>query len=104
MEGAGADRVWAGFGLPQAKAGIVTVGVLACVHYWNSVVGPLWLMRTSDKFTASLGLRMLYSLDGTNWPIIMAGSLLTIVPVVTVFVLAQRAFLRDLRNGDRWTG
>ncbi len=104
LDGAGAYRIWAGIGLPQVKAAIGTVGVLAFVHYWNSFVEPLLLMRTSDKFTASLGLRMLYSLDGTNWPIIMAGSLLTIVPVVTVFMLAQRAFLRDLRNGDRWTG
>ncbi len=104
LDGAGAYRIWAGIGLPQAKAAIGTVGVLAFVHYWNSFVEPLLLMRTSDKFTASLGLRTLYSLDGTNWPIIMAGSLLTIVPVVTVFVLAQRAFLRDLRNMDRRVG
>jgi multiple sugar transport system permease protein len=98
LDGAGAYRIWAGIGLPQAKAAIGAVGVLAFVHYWNSFVEPLLLMRTADKFTASLGLRMLYSLDGTNWPIIMAGSVLTIVPVVTIFVLAQRAFLRDLRG------
>ena len=98
VDGAGAYRIWAGIGLPQVRAAIGTVGVLAFVHYWNSFVEPLLLMRTADKFTASLGLRMLYSLDGTNWPIIMAGSVLTIVPVVTVFVLAQRAFLRDLRQ------
>ncbi len=101
LDGAGAYRIWAGIGLPQAKAAIGAVGVLTFVHYWNSFVEPLLLIRTSDQFTASLGLRMLYSLDGTNWPIIMAGSLLTIVPVVTVFVLAQRVFLRDLRNVDR---
>lgn len=101
LDGAGAYRIWAGIGLPQAKAAIGVVGILAFVHYWNSFVEPLLLIRTSDQFTASLGLRMLYSLDGTNWPIIMAGSLLTIVPVVTVFVLVQRAFLRDLRNVDR---
>ena len=101
LDGAGAYRIWAGIGLPQAKAAIGAVGVLAFVHYWNSFVEPLLLIRTSDQFTASLGLRMLYSLDETNWPIIMAGSLLTIVPVVTVFMLAQRAFLRDLRNVDR---
>lgn len=96
LDGAGAYRIWAGIGLPQAKAAIGTVGVLAFVHYWNSFVEPLLLMRTADKFTASLGLRMLYSLDSTNWPIVMAGSVLTIVPVVAIFVLAQRAFLHGL--------
>ena len=98
VDGAGAYRIWAGIGLPQAKAAIGTVGVLAFVHYWNSFVEPLLLMRTADNFTASLGLRMLYSLDNTNWPVIMAGSVLTIIPVLTVFVLAQRAFLRDMRR------
>jgi multiple sugar transport system permease protein len=98
VDGAGAYRIWAGIGLPQVKGAIGTVGVLAFVHYWNSFVEPLLLMRTADTFTASLGLRMLYSLDNTNWPIVMAGSVLTIVPVVTVFVLAQRAFLRDFRQ------
>jgi multiple sugar transport system permease protein len=98
VDGAGAYRIWAGIGLPQVKAAIGTVGVLSFVHYWNSFVEPLLLMRTADNFTASLGLRMLYSLDNTNWPIIMAGSVLTIVPVLTVFVLAQRAFLRELRR------
>lgn len=98
LDGAGAYRTWAGIGLPQAKAAIGTVGVLAFVHYWNSFVEPLLLMRTADKFTASLGLRMLYSLDGTNWPIIMAGSVLTIVPVALAFIFAQRAFFGGLRG------
>jgi multiple sugar transport system permease protein len=101
LDGAGAYRIWAGIGLPQSNAAIGTVGVLAFVHYWNSFVEPLLLMRTADKYTVSLGLRMLYSLDGTNWPIIMAGSVLTIIPVVAIFVLAQQAFLRDLRGLDR---
>jgi multiple sugar transport system permease protein len=101
LDGAGAYRIWAGVGLPQARAAIGTVGVLAFVHYWNSFVEPLLLMRTADTYTASLGLRMLYSRDATNWPIIMAGSVLVIVPVVTVFVLAQRVFLSELRGIDR---
>lgn len=103
LDGAGAYRVWAGIGLPQARAAVGAVGVLAFVHYWNSFVEPLLLMRTADKYTASLGLRVLYSLDSTNWPIIMAGSVLMIVPVVAVFVLAQRVFLGELRGIDRST-
>jgi multiple sugar transport system permease protein len=100
LDGAGPYRIWAGVGLPQAKVAIGTVGVLAFVHYWNSFVEPLLLMRTPDKYTASLGLRMLYGLDATNWPIILAGCVLAVVPVLVVFVLAQRAFVRELRGID----
>lgn len=98
LDGAGAYRMWAGIGLPQAKTAVGTVGVLAFVHYWNSFVEPLLLMRTVNNYTVSLGLRMLYSLDATNWPIIMAGCVLVIVPVLAVFVLAQQAFSSGLRR------
>lgn len=98
LDGAGAYRIWVGIGLPQTRVAVGTVAVLAFVHYWNSFVEPLLLMRTADNYTASLGLRMLYSLDSTNWPIVMAGSVLVIVPVVTVFVLAQHAFSSGFRR------
>jgi multiple sugar transport system permease protein len=101
LDGAGAYRLWAGIGLPQVRVAIGTVGVLAFVHYWNSFVEPLLLMRTADKYTASLGLRVLYSLDSTNWPIVMAGCLLVILPVLTIFLLAQRVFFREMRDLER---
>lgn len=101
LDGAGAYRLWWGIGLPQIRAAIGAVGVLSFVHYWNSFVEPLLLMRTPDMYTVSLGLRMLYSLDSTNWPIIMAGSVLVTVPVVLIFVLAQRAFLGGMRPSGR---
>lgn len=97
LDGAGVYRIWAGIGLPQIPGAVVTVAVLAFVHYWNSFIEPLLLMRTADNFTVSLGLRILYSLESTNWPIIMAGAVLATLPVVVVFVVAQRAFLRDSR-------
>ena len=97
LDGAGAYRIWAGIALPLARPAIVAVAVLSFVHYWNSFIEPLLLMRTPDRFTVSLGLRALYSLDTTNWPIIMAGSLMMIMPVVSVFLIGQRALLRDAR-------
>ena len=68
------------------------------MHYWNSFVEPLLYIRTADKMTASLGLRVIYSLDRTNWPLIMTGAIVVMAPVVFVFLLAQRAFLQDTRG------
>jgi multiple sugar transport system permease protein len=98
LDGAGPYRVWAQIALPLARPASVAVGVLSFVHYWNSFVEPLLLMRTADAMTASQGLRALYSLDRTNWPVIMSGAILVMAPVVVVFVLAQRAFLQDARG------
>ena len=98
LDGAGPYRTWREVGLPLARPIAVSVGVLSFVHYWNSFVEPLLYIRTADKMTASLGLRVIYSLDRTNWPLIMTGAITTMAPVVVVFVLAQRAFLQDARG------
>lgn len=98
LDGAGPYRVWAQVALPLARPMIVAVAVLAFVHYWNSFIEPLLLMRTVENFTASLGLRVLYSLDRTNWPLLMTGAILVMAPVIVVFVLAQRAFMQDARG------
>ena len=98
LDGAGPLRVWAQIALPLARSMTVSVAVLAFVHYWNSFIEPLLHMRTEDKMTASLGLRVLYSLDRTNWPLLMTGAVLMMTPVVIVFFLAQRAFMQDSRG------
>jgi multiple sugar transport system permease protein len=98
LDGAGPYRMWAQIGMPLARPAIVSVGVLSFVHYWNSFVEPLLYIRTSDKMTASMGLRIFYQLDRTDWPLIMTGAIVVMVPVIIVFCLAQRAFLQDARG------
>jgi multiple sugar transport system permease protein len=98
LDGAGPYRLWAQIGMPLARPVIVSVAVLSSVHYWNSFIEPLLYIRTMDKMVASQGLRMLYQLDQTNWPLIMTGAILMIVPIAILFVLMQRAFLQDSRG------
>jgi multiple sugar transport system permease protein len=98
LDGAGLYRTWYEIALPLARPAVISVAVLSFVHYWNSFVEPLLLMRTTDKMTASMGLRVLYQLDRTNWPLIMTGAVVVIAPVLIVFIVAQRAFLQDERG------
>ena len=100
LDGAGPWRTWREIALPLARPAAVAVGVLAFVHYWNSFVEPLLLIRSEEKNTASLGLRVLYSLDRTDWPVLMAGALLVLLPSLLLFAFAQRAFLQDPRGHD----
>jgi multiple sugar transport system permease protein len=101
LDGATPWRVWREIALPLGQPAIVAVAVLSAVHYWNSFVEPLLLIRTDANNTVSLGLRVLYSLDRTNWPLIMTGAIVVLAPVLLVFVLAQQAFLQDARGLDR---
>lgn len=98
LDGAGPFRIWAQIGMPLARPAIVSVAVLSFVHYWNSFVEPLLYIRTDDKMTASIGLRMFYQLDRTDWPLMMTGAIVVMAPVILVFILAQRAFLQDARG------
>jgi multiple sugar transport system permease protein len=101
LDGATPWRMWREIGLPLGRPAIVASAVLSAVHYWNSFVEPLLLIRTDANNTASLGLRVLYSLDRANWPLIMTGAVAVFAPVLLVFVLAQRAFLQDPRGYGR---
>ncbi len=101
LDGATPWRIWKEIALPLARPAIVAVSVLSAVHYWNSVIEPLLLIRTDANNTAALGLRVLYSLDRTNWPLIMTGAIVVLAPVLLVFVLAQGAFLQDARGYER---
>lgn len=100
LDGANPWRTWREIALPLARPVIVAVAVLSAVHYWNSFIEPLLLMRSDENKTASLGLRVLYSLDRTNWPLIMAGAVVVLAPVLIVFILAQRVFMQDARGHD----
>jgi ABC-type glycerol-3-phosphate transport system permease component len=98
IDGAGLYRVWGQIALPLARPVVFAVAVLSFVHYWNSFVEPLLLIRTTNQMTASLGLRVLYSLDRTNWPLLMTGAVLLTAPVILIFLAAQRVFQQDAQG------
>jgi multiple sugar transport system permease protein len=103
LDGAGALRVWAGIAMPLARPTIVAVGMLTFVAYWGNFIDPLLYLRTPEKMTLPYSLQVLYQLDSTNWPLLMAGAVLVAAPVVLVFAVAQRSFLQPFRK-QGWLG
>src|ERR687894_1931585 len=98
LEGAGALRVWAGIAMPLARPTIVAVGMLAFVTYWGNFIDPLLYLRSPEKMTLPYSLQILYQLDATNWPLLMAGAGLVTAPGGIGFVIAQRSFLQQFRE------
>jgi multiple sugar transport system permease protein len=103
LEGAGALRIWAEIAMPLARPTIVAVGMLAFVAYWGNFIDPLLYLRSPEKMTLPYSLQILYQLDATNWPLLMAGAVLVTAPVALVFVVAQRSFLQQFRE-QGWLG
>ncbi|HEX9989803.1 MAG TPA: carbohydrate ABC transporter permease [Chloroflexia bacterium] len=96
LDGAGAFRCWWSLGIPAARAAFAAIGVLAFVYYWREFNEPLLYIQSIKKYTLSVGLAYLEQLDPTNWPLLMAGSVLITAPLLVVFLVAQPFFLEPL--------
>lgn len=101
LDGAGAVGVWGGIALPLARPTAAAVAMLAFVASWGNYVDPLLYIRTAEKQTLPYALQLLYQLDPSGWPLLMAGATVATLPAVAVFLAAQRAFLQQFR-GSGW--
>jgi multiple sugar transport system permease protein len=82
--------------LPLCKPAIFTVVIFQFVFSWNDFFGPLVFLNSSSLFTLPLGIATLSSSYGTDIGPLIAMSLLSIVPLIVVFVIFQRYFVRSL--------
>lgn len=92
LDGLGPLAIWARVAMPLARPAIVAVGVLTFVQYWSDFINPLLYLKSETRYTLSVGLRVLQQMDLTNWPLLMAGVVVMIVPILVLFIVAQRAF------------
>lgn len=96
IDGAGAFRTWWSLGVPTARAAYAAVGVLSFFYYWREFTEPLLYIQSIQKYTLAVGLAYLEQLDPTNWPILLAGSMIVTAPLIVVFLIAQPFFLEPL--------
>jgi ABC-type glycerol-3-phosphate transport system permease component len=82
--------------LPLAKPALATVGVFTFVGSWTDFMGPLLYLNDRDKQTLEIGLRTFQTLQGTQWHLLMAASLVVLIPVVVIFLFGQRYFVRGI--------
>jgi multiple sugar transport system permease protein len=101
LDGAGPLRLWARVALPLARPTTITVAVLTFVLYWRDFIAPLLYLRSEELYTLPVGLRLLQQLVRTDWPLLLAGSVVMTAPIVLVFLVAQRFFWPKDRVGGR---
>lgn len=83
--------------LPVARPALVVVALLQFIGSWNDFVGPLVFINQPHMYTMSLGVYMFQSQHGqTPWNLSMAASVIAIVPVLLVFLLAQKAIIEGV--------
>ena len=90
LDGASAFRVYRSIVLPNCKPVLIIVGLFSFVSAWQDVMGPLIYLDNPDYRTISLGLEYFRSPYVDNRPLLMAGALLSMLPVAALFLVAQR--------------
>jgi multiple sugar transport system permease protein len=84
---------------PYARPAAATHGILAFMASWNSFLWPLLVARDASSMTLPVGLASLHGRYQTDWNLVMAGSVLAIVPIVIVFAVVQKHIAAGLLLG-----
>ena len=75
---------------------LTTVAVLTFLSAWNDFLWPLVVTSTPHTMTVQLGLATFQSAHFTNWPVLMAGTLMSQLPVLVLFLIGQRYFVSSI--------
>jgi ABC-type glycerol-3-phosphate transport system permease component len=96
IDGCSSFGVFARIILPLAMPAVLIVVIFVFNNTWNDFLGPLIYLHSQDKFTLALGLRMFQGEASTSWNLLMAASLLTMLPVLILFFAAQKYFMQGI--------
>ncbi|MDZ4766374.1 MAG: carbohydrate ABC transporter permease [Chloroflexota bacterium] len=90
IDGAGHFTIWLRIYLPISRPVMVTVALLTTLQIWNDFLGPLIYLTSPKNYTLALGLNMFQGLFITRTDYIMAISSLMVIPMIMLFIFAQR--------------
>jgi len=96
MDGAGEWRIFWQIMLPLVRPALVVVAVFSLLYTWHDFFGPLIYLQDQLEYPLSLGLYAFRSQRTTEWPLIMTGATLTVLPLILVFLFTQRYFIRGV--------
>jgi multiple sugar transport system permease protein len=96
VDGAGRFTILARIMLPLMGPPLSTLAVLTFLQVWNDFLWPLVVTSSPETMTVQLGLATFQSAHFTNWPELMAGTLMSQLPVLVLFLLGQRYFVRSI--------
>ncbi|GAB3630960.1 carbohydrate ABC transporter permease [Microbacterium shaanxiense] len=105
VDGAGHLRKLFSFALPMSIPAVATVGLIAVIDEWNNFVWPLIITNSVNMRTLPIGLMYLKANDGlTSWGVLMSGTLVVVLPMLVVFLFAQRFIVTGLTGAAAGSG
>ena len=85
--------------MPLTKSAIATLTITTFMECWNDYLWPLLMLSDKTKMTLTLALNSLNGQYGTEYNLLMAGSLISMLPIMCIYAFAQKYFKAGLMSG-----
>ncbi|HEY4390969.1 MAG TPA: carbohydrate ABC transporter permease [Paenibacillus sp.] len=98
IDGCGELRMWYKIALPLSGPALATVAIFAFIYSWNDLLAPVLYLSSTEHFTLPVGMASLTSsrFRIPPWHLLMVASVLAMVPIVTLFAVAQKQFVEGI--------
>lgn len=96
LDGANRWQIFWYIMLPLAKSGLISLSIFTALFAWKDLMWPLIVNIDLGKMTLSAGLASLVGQFTTNYPVLMAGSVIAIIPMIIVFIIFQKQFISGI--------
>ncbi|MBJ9989785.1 carbohydrate ABC transporter permease [Paenibacillus sp. S28] len=98
IDGCSEFRMWRQIALPLSGPALATVAIFAFIYSWNDLLTPVLYLSSTEKFTLPVGMASLTSsrFRIPPWHLLMVASVLAMLPIVTLFAIAQKRFVEGI--------
>lgn len=96
MDGASHWTIYSRIILPLSGPALATIAIFTFIGSWRDFMGPLLYLNDLDRQTLELGLSTYASFANAKWHLLLAGSVLVMIPIVIVFLIGQRYFVKGV--------
>jgi cellobiose transport system permease protein len=99
VDGCGFFRTYWSIALPVLRPALAFLGIFTFINAWNDYLWPLIVMVDTSNVTLQVALNELNGLYGADYSLVMAGTLMSVIPLLIVFLFGARHFIRNIAAG-----
>lgn len=99
LDGLSKPKIFFKIVMPMARASVGTQAIFIFLGFWNDFMKPLLFITSPEKYTLTLGLQSFQSQHATQWNYIMAAAVVTISPIIVLYILLNKYFMKGMKIG-----
>jgi multiple sugar transport system permease protein len=96
VDGANPWQIFTRIYVPLARPALATLAIFTFMWTWNDLLNPLIYLSDLDQYTTTVGLAFFQGQHVGKWPEMMAGALVSLTPMIILFIVAQKYFVRGI--------